>query len=268
MWWTGGALGLDFETDGAEPTRARAITCALVSVTPGNPPQPMELMLQPERDIPAEATAIHGITTERARDEGVLREAGIAQIVATIADLAGPERPVVGHNVGNYDLTLLDREMRRTEIGRLERERNVFGLIDQVRLVVGDDLACTFPVIDTYVLDKAVDKYRKGKRKLEFAAQHYGVPMAEGSAHGATADVVASIRIAIAIARRYADSEIGAVSLAELHARQVRWAAEQAEGLRQYFVKQGNTEAASSVSGAWPFRPFDAGELLDTVTTN
>jgi DNA polymerase III epsilon subunit-like protein len=255
-WWTGGALGLDFETDGPEPTEARAITCALVNVTPGNPPQPMELMLQPERDIPEGAAAIHGITTERARAEGVLREAGIAQIVATIAELVGPERPVVGHNVGSYDLTLLDREMRRLGLGRLERERNVFGTIDQVRLIVGDDLACTFPVIDTLVLDKAVDKYRKGKRKLEVTAAHYGVPMAEGSAHGATADVVASIRIAIAIANRYAATEIGAMRLPDLHCAQVRWAGEQAAGLADYFRRSGKTEEAEGVSGEWPFRSF------------
>ena len=38
--------------------------------------------------IPDEVAAIHGITTERAREEGVPREPGIASIVATIAELA------------------------------------------------------------------------------------------------------------------------------------------------------------------------------------
>lgn len=253
-WWTGGALGLDFETDGPEPTEARAITCALVNVTPGNPPQPMELMLQPERDIPEGAAAIHGITTEHAREHGVPRAIGIAQIAATIGELAGPERPVVGHNAP-YDLTLLDREMRRLGIGRLSTH------IDTgfVSLRLGDGFGehvTHFPVIDTLVLDKAVDKYRKGKRRLEVTAAHYGVPMAEGSAHGATADVVASIRIAIAIANRYAASEIGAMTLAELHCAQVRWAGEQATGLADYFRKSGKTEEAESVSGEWPFRSF------------
>lgn len=283
-WWTGAALGFDLETDGPIPTEARIITAAMVLVTPDNPPNPMELMLQPERDIPAEATAIHHITTEQARDEGVPREFGIAQITATIGELACPEIPVVGHNV-SYDLTLLDREMRRTGIGRLDIEAGT----GMVILWIGGGQVTSFYVIDTYVLDKAVDRYRKGKRQLSFAAAHYGVPMADGEAHNATADVFASLRIAYKIARIcsldpeeiwgfYGDrrdprglarhmAQIGSVSLPRLHELQVEWAAEQADGLRDYFVKSGNTEAAASVDGRWPVRPLDENEAIETVDT-
>jgi DNA polymerase-3 subunit epsilon len=300
MWWTGAALGSDTETDGPVPTEARIITAAMVLVTPGNPPNPMELMLQPERDIDPGAIAIHGITTERAREEGVMREAGIAQIATTIAELAGPEIPLVGHNVC-YDLTLLDREMRRTDIGRIGvMARTGFCFIQ----IGADAVGSPFPVIDTYVLDKAVDRYRKGKRQLSFAAEHYGVPMEEGAAHGATADVFASLRIAYKIHQRclaaadyiacngsdpmafqmhpfmrhYAGrrdpldivrafAEVGAMSLPELHAAQRRWAVEQAEGLRDYFIKKGDTEAAQSVDGRWPVRPLDEDETVETVNT-
>jgi DNA polymerase-3 subunit epsilon len=263
-----------------------------VLVTPGNPAQPIEIMLQPERDIDPEAVKIHGITTERARSEGVPRQAGIRQIAETIAELAGPEIPLVGHNA-SYDLTLIDREMRRTGIGQLAIERNVFAQIEQVRLVIGDRVAAVFPVIDTYVLDKAVDRYRKGKRQLSHAAAFYGVPMEDGAAHGATADVFASLRIAWTIAKRcaladdgnidairalYADRRqpadmarslisVGAMSLPDLHCAQVRWAAEQAEGLRDYFVKNGKIEDAASVDGRWPVRPLDVDDAVETVDT-
>lgn len=288
-WWTGKAVGFDTETDGPEPTEARIITGAIVQIGVGPHPSELEIMLQPERDIPAEATAIHGITTERAMAEGVLRPAGIAGIVTTIGEVAGPDVPVVGHNVC-YDLTLLNLEMRRTGIGRLEIERNVFAQIEQVRLVIGENLVTTFPVIDTLVLDKAVDRYRPGRRQLAVTADHYGVPMAEGSAHGATADVIASLRIAITIAGRctwehgdlmacYRDrrrpSEIvaafrslGARTLANLHCAQVRWAKEQAEGLRDHFIKTGNKDEAKSVDGSWPLRTLpDAASAAETVNT-
>lgn len=295
MWWTGGALGFDTETDGRDPLDARLITAGLVSLTPGNPPQEMpETMLQPERDIPAEATAVNHITTEMARENGVPREAGLAQIVTTIAELAGETRPLVLHNAP-YDLTVLDREMRRVGIGSLSTD------IDTgfVSLRVDGRQIARFPVIDTLVLDKAVDRYRPGKRQLSFVAAHYGVPMAEGAAHGATADVYASLRIAWRISklcemaddymttigpkvfithpfmRLYAGRRdpldfvrafysLGQLSLEQLHYSQSVWAKEQAEGLRDYFIETGKKAEAATVDGTWPFRPVPA---FETVTS-
>lgn len=287
MWWNGRALGFDTETDGPVPTEARIITGALVHLVPGVAPQEMETMLQPERDIPQEAIDIHGITTERARDEGVLREVGVYQIANTIADLAGPEVPVVGHNVV-YDLTLLDRELRRLALGRLVIENNVFAQIQQVRMILGERPVATFPVIDTMVLDKAVDPYRKGSRRLVDAATFYNVPMAEGAAHGATADVIASLRIAITIANRmewrtddliacYRDRKrpaeivtayrlLAENGLADLHCAQVKWKAEQAEGLREYFRKTGTADPGK-VSTDWPVQAVGEDEAAETVST-
>jgi DNA polymerase III subunit epsilon len=278
-WWSGVALGFDTESDDVEPTEARIIEGALVHLTPGSAPREMGVLLQPEREIPEGAVSVHGITTERAREEGVLREIGVGQIVTTIAELAGPEVPIVGHNV-SYDLTLLDREMRRLGIGFLALDPGT----DFVMLVGPGDRAFgrPFPVIDTLVIDKAVDRYRPGKRRLEVTAAHYGVPMAEGSAHGAMADVIASLRIAITIANRsampisavadlYMDRKnpmniaeefynLGAMDLTDLHSRQVFWAETQAKGLREYFIKQGKREEAAGVNGQWPVRVLKGDE--------
>lgn len=253
-WWSGRALGFDFESDGPVPTEARAITCAMVRMDPGERPSELEVMIRPERPIPAEATAVHGITTERAEAGGQLRELALPSIAATIAEVADGECPVVGHNVV-YDLTLLDRELRRLGLGRLEIERNVFAQIEQVRLLLGEKLLTTFPVIDTMVLDKEFDRYVKGAgmRKLEATARRYGVPMADGTAHGATADVIASLRIAITLANRGAFADR---SLAALHCAQVRWKAEQARGLAKYW--RDNPDKAKgdpdTVSEDWPLQ--------------
>lgn len=264
-WWSGRALGFDTETDGPVPTEARIITGALVHMAgPGHPPQPMELMIQPERDIPQEAIDVHHITTERAREEGVPREKGVLQIASSIADLAGPEVPVVGHNAP-YDLTLLDRELRRLGLGRLETIRDDFGSIDQVRMILHERPVAVFPVLDTLVLDKVLDRYRKGSRRLVDTAKHYGAAMAEGSAHGATADVIASLRIAIAMANRGAWAD---KSLPDLHCAQVRWKREQAEGLRDYFKSKGQDSAAATVSLDWPLQaisPEESAAIADAT---
>lgn len=290
MWWTGGALGFDTETDGPEPAEARIITAATVSLeTAGT--YPREIMLKPERDIPQDAINVHGITTERAREEGMDRREGVLLTARALAELTGPERPLVGHNVA-YDLTLLDREMRRTGVGRLEVDRPAGGT---VLVLIDGETAGVFPVLDSLVIDKAVDRYRPGKRKLDVTAAHYGVPMAEGAAHGATADVFASLRILWKIWQRsqgsvdqlielYAERKrpralatefkaLGAMDLMSLHQAQVRWAREQADGLREYFVQQHakGVEGAGdpdSVDGSWPLRRLTGGaSAVETVDT-
>jgi DNA polymerase-3 subunit epsilon len=177
--------------------------------------------------------------------------------------------------------------MRRLGLGRLEIEREVFAQIQQVRMILGERLVSTFPVIDTLVLDKAVDPYRRGSRRLVDTATFYNVPMAEGAAHGATADVIASLRIAIAIANRskwaaddliacYRDrkrpGEIAQAfenlrrSLADLHCAQVKWKAEQAEGLREYFRRTGTADP-DKVSTDWPIQAIGEDEAVETVST-
>jgi DNA polymerase-3 subunit epsilon len=291
MWWTGSAIGFDLETDGRDPTDARIITAATVNVAPGVPPITDEVMLKPERPIPEEASAIHGISTDMAEVGGMPRTEGV-RYIATRLMMAGPDVPVVGHNAC-YDLTVVDREMRRTGVGHLSQQS---GLV-RVHIDGEARTASAFPVIDTYVLDKAVDRYRRGRRQLSHVAQFYGVPMAEGAAHGATADVLASLRIAWVIAKRaqmasvrydmdlhkqvidmYADrkypeavarsfSDLGQLTLGELHSAQIQWATEQASGLREHFTKNPDKGDPNDVDGSWPVRRIDDDRIEDVTTT-
>lgn len=269
MWWTGNAVGLDFESDGIDPEDARIIQWATVQVSEGRQAGRMEMLVKPERPIPQGAIDVHGITTERAEAEGAERETALRSLVEQLS-VAGETCPVVGHNIA-YDLTVLDRELRRTGVGCMVIEGKAHPRPGQVVVLV-DGLPITrFPVIDTYVLDKAVDKWRPGSRKLEATARHYGAPMAEGTAHGASADVIAALRIAIAIANRTAGSTTGALTPAEMHAQQAQWAWDQRmgpDGLRQYFLKKGNEEAAASVDGSWPLRTLTDGASPVETTEN
>lgn len=69
-----------------------------------------------------------------------------------------------------YDLSLLDRECRRYAV-------------ESISELLGDAPA---PVIDPLVIDKHVDKYRKGKRALHALCAHYGVSSTTRTTRGRT----------------------------------------------------------------------------------
>lgn len=73
-WADGTLYGFDLETDSPNPDDARIIT-ACVGVASPDGWQARTWLLEPERDIPEQATAVHGITTEMARIDGAPREA-------------------------------------------------------------------------------------------------------------------------------------------------------------------------------------------------
>ena len=181
-WHLGTLVAYDCESTGVDIETARIVT-ACIAVIDGsgkNAPSVRTLLINPGVDIPAEATKIHGISTEQARRDGGDPREAIARIVGTLDETLKRGYPVVGHNVGTYDLSLLDREARRHGIRPLENVR---------------------PVIDTLCLDKAVDRYRKGSRRLTDACEHYGVRI--DGAHDASHDALASARVAWRIAQRY-----------------------------------------------------------------
>jgi DNA polymerase III epsilon subunit-like protein len=276
QWWSGEAVLFDLETDGVEPTDARIITSAVAFVKPGQPVAAVTSMAQTERPIPPSATEIHHITTAYADEHGLPRKDVVRGIVAGLMT-ARHGAPVIGHNV-RFDLTIVDREMRRLGLGSL----GIDGACVTVR-VDGRQVGA-FHVIDTLTLDKWVDPYRKGRRTLDATAAHYGVPI-RGTAHTAAADALAAGRVAWAIAKRcdmdteplralYADRRdplnivrefhaLGTLTLEQLHRAQILWAAEQASGLRDYFAKNPDKGDPLGVSSAWPLEPVGT---VDAVT--
>ena len=98
------------------------------------------------------------------------------------------------------------------------------------------------------MIDKAVDRYRKGKRTLTAAAMHYGVVLTD--AHDAGADALAAGRVAQAIARLYGD-QLGA-DVDALHQLQIGWCGEQAASFQEYMRRV--KDPAFVTSGVWPQR--------------
>jgi len=102
------------------------------------------------------------------------------------------------------------------------------------------------------VIDRAVDRYRPGKRTLTVTATHYGVELL--AAHDAAADAIAAGRLAQALAQRHVEElAVGAV---ELHSKQVAWCREQAADFQEYMRRVRDPEFTAS--GAWPVHAWEA----------
>ncbi|MET7285588.1 3'-5' exonuclease [Streptomyces sp. NPDC005573] len=232
-WTTGPLMAFDLETTGTDVETDRIVTAAVVRLDPdGTVSQERTWLLDPGVAIPEQASAIHGISTERARADGVRPAPAVEEIVEAVAEGARSGLPLVVMNA-RYDLSLLDRECRR------------YGVEP-----IGDRLGGgPLTVIDPLVIDKHVDKYRKGRRALHALCDHYGVSLDD--AHNARADAVAAGRVVRRMAERH--RRVGAMPPAELHALQVRAAAEQSASLQAYLRR--TADPAAVVESAWPLIP-------------
>lgn len=236
-WHRGRMCGFDLETTGVDPESDRIVTSSVVQVGAGRETESASWLANPGVDIPDGAAAVHGITTERARTEGRPAAEVVAEVAESLAAAAADGVPIVAMNA-RFDLTMLDRECSRY---------GVPSLFDRSGL--------TPVVIDPLVLDKQVDRYRRGKRTLTDLCDHYRVTL--GSAHTAEADAVAACRVTWRIAEVF--GALQGASLQELHAAQVGWAREQAESLAAYFARTSGEEKAASVRPDWPFVPAQRG---------
>jgi DNA polymerase-3 subunit epsilon len=255
----GRLVAFDLETTGVDVESDRIVTAAVIGLAEGGS-TPYEWLADPGVEIPAEATAVHGITTEHAREHGEPRHIVVDQVAEMLAVWVRESgAAVVGHNVP-FDLTMLDRECRRYALPTLHDR------------LAGRPLH----VIDTRVLDQHAVPYRRrvsetqGARQLITLAQFYGLEWDDAAAHGCSYDALVAARVAYRIGqlahmrrrdwpervlaeRRLRFHAFRDLTLAELHALQVELAAEQAAGLQEHFRK---TDPNAVVDGAWPLRPW------------
>jgi len=256
MWHLKPMTALDLETTGTDVEADRIVTACVAHIDGSGTQRPaiITLLADPGVDIPAEATAVHGITTAHAREHGAPPAVVVGEVLDQLA--AAPRAPIVGFNL-TYDLTLLDRECRRHSGVGLEA-----ALGRPVR-----------PVADAYVLDKHVDRWRKGTRRLTDVCAFYGVP--HGGAHDAGEDALAAARVVWMIAHRY--PRIAAMGLDELHDLQVEAKAGQDASFASYLRKLAERSAseeravlltrAAGIHGLWPLIPYQRQEALPTPQT-
>ncbi len=217
----------DLETTGLDLREARIVTaCALELDEFGEPVgQNHEWLADPGIEIPEAASNVHGVTTEIARAKGRNSKEVVAELIETISGFFLRGIPVVAYNAP-YDFTILHHEALRHGLEPILNPK---------------------PVIDPMVLDKFVDKYRRGKRTLSVAASIYGVIL--GEAHNATADAIAAGRVAQAIAGKYADRLPQEVDL--LHNSQIEWSAGQDASYEEF---RRATAPNFTVQRGWPVK--------------
>lgn len=282
-WHEGPMVGFDTETTGVDVFNDRIVTASVVYAKPGERPRPIEWIIDPGMDIPAEAAAVHGWTNEQVLEvvggQGVAvrrtpgssmrmtRDAALGEIAGHLGMAMGQEVPVVAANAA-YDFSLLEAELARNGVDTLaSRPAGVRG------------------VVDPMVLDKQYDTYRKtcykapgcnvetkvhecsgcqGSRRgydcggcgatdrtLTGLAQHYGFVLT--GAHSSSADAIAAMRVA----KRFGSlwPEVARYKLGTLHEKQRAWHFDHMEGpkgLKVWFQREGLAERAASVCGEWP----------------
>ena len=237
-WHTQPMVAVDLETSSPDPETARIVTAAVVHIDPRNGRDGITTrtwLVDPGIDIPAEATDVHGISTQHAHEHGTDPAVAVYEIEQALQSAWVENTPIVLYNAP-FDLTVLDRELRR---------HHDLGL---------DGIG---PVVDPLVVDKTLDRYRKGSRKLTAVCEHHGIVLDD--AHTANADALAAARLAWALAVRYPD-DVG--DLHELQQLQVTWFAENASSF-ELFLKRRKTQAgepqdvidAIAINRYWPLIP-------------
>lgn len=259
-WFMSRFGAFDLETSGTDPHEAFIVTAHLGLAGGGADVVPTNWVLSPGGlEIPDGAAKIHGYNTARARAEGVDHAKGLDEIVQAAANVLAFGHPLVGHNIGGYDLTVLDAECRRWGVEPIASRAALHE---------------PWPVLDTMVLDRHVAPFRRrvsetqGAYTLRTSAETYELGWNEDEAHGAEYDAMASARVAYRIGaiahtpharrpdwvrrlRTQFFDDVAGVSLDDLHNLQKLWAFEQAAGLQEWLQK---SDPGARVDGTWPVR--------------
>jgi len=162
----------DLETTGIDPTRDKIVEIAVVRVDPDGTRRSLVRLVNPGRPIPKEASAIHGI--------GDADVAGAPSFPAIAPELIAlfENADLAGFNVNRFDVPLLERELKEAGIDLGLRQRRVI------------DVMTIF--------------HRKEPRDLS-AAVRFFLAREHAGAHGATADIEATLEVLDAQLARYED---------------------------------------------------------------
>ena len=197
-------MGFDTETTGVRALKDRLVTAALLLRIDGAsyrsgvsaPDQVATWLTDPGVEIPEQATAVHGITTEQARRDGRPIEEVLHELAGSIVEHWLRGYPVVAFNA-TYDITLVNQELRRHHLGSFEERLEGAPML----------------VVDPLVLDRKLDRFRKGKKTLTEMAPVYGA-VASPDAHTAEVDVAMTLDVLAGMVDKY--PQLASMSALEL----------------------------------------------------
>ncbi|MBR1994523.1 MAG: 3'-5' exonuclease [Alistipes sp.] len=186
----------DLETTGVDTAKDRIVEISMIKIMPDGEEIVKTRRLNPEMPIPAEATAVHGITDEDVKDEPTF-----TQIAKSLAQfIQGCD--FGGFNSNRFDLPVLVEEFLRAGVDvDLKRRRfidvqNIFHKMEQRTLVAAYKFYCDKNLEDAHsaeadtratyeVLKAQIERYGDLQNDVDF--------LAEFSSRGETADYAGRI---------------------------------------------------------------------------
>lgn len=176
----------DLETTGIDVAKDRIVEISVLKVFPNGNKESKTWLVNPTIPIPAQSTAIHGIT-----DEKVANEPTFAELAPHIYNMI-KDSDLAGFNSDRFDIPLLAEEMLRAEVD--------FDMKNRVSV----DVQTIF--------------HKKEERTLSAAYKFYCNESLE-NAHSAEADTNATYEILKAQLERYEDLENDMKKLSEFTTR-------------------------------------------------
>ncbi len=162
----------DLETTGVQVSKDRIVEISILKVFPNGNKESKTWLVNPEMKIPAETTAIHGISDEKVANEPTFKTlAPVIYQMIKDSDLAG-------FNSDRFDIPLLAEEMLRAEID--------------------------FDMKNTVTVDVQTIFHKKEQRTLSAGYKFYCNKELDG-AHSAAIDTNATYEILLAQLERYPD---------------------------------------------------------------
>ena len=176
----------DLETTGVDVAKDRIVEVSIFKVYPNGNKESKTWLVNPTIPIPAQTTAVHGITNEKVANEPTFKELA-SQIHNMIKD-----SDLAGFNSDRFDIPLLAEELLRAEVD--------FDMKNRVSV----DVQTIF--------------HKKEDRTLSAALKFYCGKSLE-NAHSAEADTMATYEILKAQLDRYPDLDNDMKSLSEFTTR-------------------------------------------------
>jgi DNA polymerase-3 subunit epsilon len=195
-WNEGPLLGFDLETTGVNPRSDLPVQVALIRWEPYGTDYRNVFIVDPGCEVPPGAEAIHRISTQKARREGCPLDEAAAIVHAALRKAQADHVPVVAMNA-SFDITIAAMLFRSFGLEPIEWRA----------------------LVDPLVIDRKVDGFRPGKRRLDVLCEIYHVEL--GSPHDAGSDADATLALARTIAWRY--PEIAKYEIGELTKLQADW---------------------------------------------
>ncbi len=172
----------DLETTGVNISKDRIVEISILKVYPNGNKESKTWLVNPEMPIPAETTAVHGVTNEKVANEPTFK-----QLAKMISDMiSGCD--LGGYNSNKFDIPLLAEEMLRADMdfdmsnNVAVDVQNIFHKMEQRTLVAAYKFYCDKDLTNAHsaeadttatyeVLCSQLDKYPDLENDMKFLSE-------------------------------------------------------------------------------------------------